>query len=404
MFDCASTALAGTGALTAAFIASLSDFLTRKKGAHRAGKGDLQVLDKPSSSVESSSIEDSVRERFTEFSKLGEGISGEVWKVKCATTGHTRALKCMRKRASGVNDQGSLAREVACLKSLRHPHIVNFVEAIETDAAFCIVMECCGRGATLYDRMLQIGNFSEDCAAHIIHQVLSAVQYMHLMGVVHRDLKLENVLLVDGSPDVDVKIADFGHAVVLGPEERDVEPSRMKKSPSVSGGFMGTSYYMAPEVLHHGACYSPQCDVWSTGCLAHELICGELPFVAADAEEIYRLVRASSGPTFASEVWQSVSKEGREIVAAMLQHAPEERPSAKEALGYDWFKLMCHRPDEWQRGGHLRISSATSTGRDLSSSSSSSPSLSPRSHRQWAAQSSSDDEEEAAQPGELARW
>jgi len=231
----------------------------------------------------------------------------------------------------------SLETEIACLRKLRHRHIVNLVEVIESGKCLWIIMECVVGGG-LYDRILKLKHFSERTASRVVKQVLRGVHYMHSMGVVHRDLKPENILLTSDDEDADIKIADFGLAATLGFEGFHPEESiRLKKSRAVEGSFCGSPICMAPEVAVQHAAYGPQCDVWSVGCLTHELVSGSPPFTASSASELFRTIRQKTGPDFKDLLWQTASNESKDLIRAMLQVKAEDRPSAKEALAYRWF-------------------------------------------------------------------
>eukprot|EP00928_Gymnodinium_smaydae_P005189 TRINITY_DN11784_c0_g5_i3.p1 TRINITY_DN11784_c0_g5~~TRINITY_DN11784_c0_g5_i3.p1 ORF type:complete len:160 (-),score=37.75 TRINITY_DN11784_c0_g5_i3:92-571(-) len=135
----------------------------------------------------------------------------------------------------------------------------------------------------------------------------------------------------------------------------------MKGSRSVQGGFVGSPICMAPEVARRNASYGPQCDMWSVGCIAHELLSGEPPFVATDAEELFSTIRSGCGPAFREEVWSNVSSAGQDFVRALLQLDPEDRPSAKEALNHDWFT---NAPDDYNVTAHSAILHRRTTKRN----------------------------------------
>jgi len=291
-----------------------------------------------------------IDKHFQILGELGEGASGVVHKVQHAHTGKFYAMKCIEKNdVNGVNDAESLDTEISCLRKLRHRHIVNLFEVIESDKMLWIIMEWAAGGG-LYDRIVKLDHFSERSAARILKQILKAVHYMHSMGVVHRDLKPENVLLDSEKEDADVKVADFGLSAQLALEGYHPEESmRLKKSKCIEGGFCGSPISMAPEVSCDAARYSPQCDMWSVGCMAYELLCGNPPFLATSAGELFELVKASPGPSFAEEVWRAISPEGKDLVAQLLKKAPEDRLSAKEALNHTWF---AEAPDHHNEAVH----------------------------------------------------
>eukprot|EP00403_Amphidinium_massartii_P008002 CAMPEP_0178419148 /NCGR_PEP_ID=MMETSP0689_2-20121128/25459_1 /TAXON_ID=160604 /ORGANISM="Amphidinium massartii, Strain CS-259" /LENGTH=392 /DNA_ID=CAMNT_0020040573 /DNA_START=64 /DNA_END=1238 /DNA_ORIENTATION=+ len=293
--------------------------------------------------VEHRAMKNYVQRHFHVEEKLGEGVSGTVYRVK-RPNGEVCAMKEIQiSKKRGMNDEASLVNEVACLRKLKHRHIVNLIEVVQSDRSMWIVMECV-EGGGLYDRIVKMDHFSEMVVSRIIKQVLHAVHYMHSMGIVHRDLKLENILLVSGDEDSDIKIADFGLGYNLGFAQYDPRGSMcLKDSRDVTGDFCGTPICMAPEVAKRKARYGPQCDLWSVGCMAYELLSGHPPFVAPTADALFQLLQHhTSGPAFKDEVWKGISNDAKELLRALLQHSPLDRPSAKEALGYRW---MLAAPD-----------------------------------------------------------
>ena len=148
---------------------------------------------------------------------------------------------------------------------------MSVTELLEDDDCFYIACELLD-GGELFDRIIQVQQFSESKAASIVNQVLLAINYMHSKNITHRDLKPENILLE--SKDVDnlnVKIADFGFSCFFDPEKGlDL--------------VLGSPLYMAPEIIQIGANkqlkmrYNEKVDVWSIGVITYMLLTGRNPF------------------------------------------------------------------------------------------------------------------------------
>lgn len=336
------------GAATAAVSVGVTLFAgwaaKRKLLRHFVSTKDLTVaLQARGFDLEHDAMQSHITRMFKKIGKLGEGASGEVYRVKHLENKEEYAMKVIEK-ASSRNDQESLDTELSCLRRLRHPHIVNLIQVKESQKMIWIFMECMDGGG-LYERIVSHNNFTEAFAARIMKQVLKAVHYMHSMGVVHRDLKAENVLLTSDADDADVKIADFGLAVDLGHEPFNLHESfNMKQSKVCTGGFCGSPICMAPEVATKDAAYGPQCDIWSCGCMTHELLCGQPPFNAKSAKQLYKIVREGPGPALSLPVWKTISEDAKSLVKEMLQREPEERPSAKETLAKPWFAKAPAKP------------------------------------------------------------
>lgn len=336
-----------TYALVTAAAAGLAGFAKRRKLAVLVlnDKELMAEIVRRGIDLEHVAMESYVRKTFELIGKLGEGASGEVFRVQRRTDAEVFAMKQIPKGNHGrqENDEESLQTEISCLRKLRHRHIVNMVEVIESERTLWIIMECASGGG-LYDRIIALKHFSEASAARVVKQILKAVAYMHSMGVVHRDLKPENILLDSKDMDADVKVADFGLAVEMNFDGCGLDESMsMKTSTGISGGFCGSPICMAPEVATEKASYGPQCDIWSIGCMLHEMVCGHPPYTARTCSELFKIVKKSKGPTFENAIWKSVSAEAKDLVSQMLQKQPEDRPSAKEALSHPWFKKA---PDE----------------------------------------------------------
>jgi len=132
----------------------------------------------------------------------------------------------------------SLEREVYILSEVQHSNIVKLICTYVTPSKVFIVTELAA-GGELLERIIEQGKFAEEDARSVIHQVLQGVEYLHMRKVVHRDLKLENILLSDKTPQATVKIADFGLA-------------RFFADDSELRTICGSPLYVAPEILDIG--------------------------------------------------------------------------------------------------------------------------------------------------------
>lgn len=143
---------------------------------------------------------------------MGKGAFGVVQKVKHIISGDIRAMKVIHKEAFlDSSDEEKLNKEVEILKKLDHPNILKIYEFYFDSKNFYIVTEYC-KGGELFDKITELGSFSEKTAASIIKQVLQGVAYCHSKDIVHRDLKPENILIesISGSGEFTIKIIDFG--------------------------------------------------------------------------------------------------------------------------------------------------------------------------------------------------
>lgn len=316
-------------------------FFTRRRLLARglANEDLLTELRARGFDMEDHAMEAYLQKTYIKLDKLGEGVSGSVWKVQHKKNGEHFAMKMIKKKKGQVAEKG-LETEIKCLRKLQHRHIVNIVDSVESSHHVWIVMEC-AEGGGLYERICHLRHFSERSAARVVKQVLKAVHYMHSYGVVHRDLKPENILLMSADENSDVKVADFGLAVILqhGLQANRIDESmRLKAATDITEGFCGSPICMAPEVASRNAAYGPQCDIWSVGCITFELLSGNPPFNAASAPELFQMIHTANGPSFEDWIWNEISADAKDLVVNMLQRRPEDRVSAREALQHRWFR------------------------------------------------------------------
>jgi serine/threonine-protein kinase len=211
---------------------------------------------------ENSVIGETLNNRFTILSPLGEGGMGEVYLAIDQKTGEQVAVKILARSLSANPDSlERFRREAETLRQLDHPNIVKFVDAFNYGGQYVIVMEYVS-GGSLHD-LIKKGPLPIDRAQRLALELCDALIRSHHLNIIHRDLKPENVLLdADGRP----KLADFGVA-------RLEEGTRMTRT----GTQVGTPYYMAPEAWG-GKPLDAQADIWSLGIMLFEMLAGQVPF------------------------------------------------------------------------------------------------------------------------------
>lgn len=171
-----------------------------------------------------------------------------------------------------------LPREIDVVKGLRHPNLIRFLQAIETTHRVYIVMEYAENGSLL-DIIRKDHHIDETRSRRWFHQLLDAVEYCHDRGVVHRDIKCENMLM---DSDYNVKLSDFGFA-------RGHLKAKNGQMP-LSETFCGSYAYASPEILR-GIPYQPQyADIWSMGVVLYAMVFGRLPFDDSNYRELLKQV------------------------------------------------------------------------------------------------------------------
>ncbi|KAK9368305.1 kinase-like domain-containing protein [Lipomyces kononenkoae] len=224
----------------------------------------------------------------------------------------------------------NLAREIHHYRQLLHPHIARLYEVIITESTVWLVLEYCP-GDELYAYLLRKRRLSIDQTQRIFAQLCGAVAYIHAKNIVHRDLKLENILM---DKHESVKLCDFGFT-------RECEPKRLLQT------FCGTICYAAPEMVKGEKYHGQSVDVWSLGIILYALLCGELPF--DDDDEVQTRLRISNDePVYPDHL----PDEALSLLRLMLSKRPSERPSATEILQHPFLThyssaqtALLHLPD-----------------------------------------------------------
>jgi len=260
--------------------------------------------------------------------KLGQGSYGYVCKGLSRETGATRAVKYLSKaRAKGLRMR--FRQEIEIMKRVDHPNIIKLVETFEDSDHIFLVMELCV-GGDLYNRLAQHGPFAEGSAALLMQQIFRPVCYMHGQGICHRDLKLENFLLLTEEPveQNTLKLIDFGFSC-------PTEPGQMLSTK------LGTPRYSSPQVL--AGSYDRSCDLWSCGVIMYMLLSGDAPFDGRSDAEVMQCVRRGNY-RFAAPLWRGASEDSKALVRMLLKYRPEERCDAAAALAHCWIRERTPEP------------------------------------------------------------
>eukprot|EP00066_Takifugu_rubripes_P001853 XP_003963340.2 PREDICTED: NUAK family SNF1-like kinase 1 [Takifugu rubripes] len=219
----------------------------------------------PGAAVRKHQHKHNLKHRYEVMETLGKGTYGKVKKAVERASLKTVAIKSIRKeRIVEDLDRIHIQREIEITASLRHTNIIRFHEVFESRDKIVIVMEYASRGE-LYDYVLERRRLSETEARGLFRQITSAVHYCHKIGVVHRDLKLENILLDE---DMNVKLADFGL-------------SNHFKRDSLLQTYCGSPLYAAPEIVKGLPYQGPEVDCWALGVLLYALVYCSMPFDGA---------------------------------------------------------------------------------------------------------------------------
>lgn len=265
---------------------------------------------------------------FYEFqNEIGKGNYGTVVKARELNTSRIFAVKIIQKNR--IVESHTFKQEIDILRVLDHPNIVKLVECFETDRLLYLVQEYC-EGGELFQKLIQEKNFSELKAAHIMRKLISSIIYCHTNSICHRDLKPENCLLVNTSPDSDIKIIDFGLATFMSEQH-------------VLNSICGTPYYVAPEVL--AGSYRMECDLWSLGVILYMLLSGSPPFSGKNNQEIVSKVYSGTY-SLRSKAFAKISQMAKDLISRLLVKDPSLRMTAKEAFKHPWIQILSPVPDK----------------------------------------------------------
>ncbi|CAI5484947.1 unnamed protein product [Closterium sp. Yama58-4] len=302
---------------------------------------------------------------------LGKGTYGSVYECVEKKTGRCSACKVIQKHlVRNEEDKWELRREMQIMRELGcHCNIVSLQRVYEDSSAVYFVMEKCSDG-DLLGYISRTGPADEHEAAKIFRQLITAVAFCHEHGVVHRDLKPDNVLLTRQQSDpslsgnlpfedlntykdslsylfstlftssdqlckppaadaeltagqayLQVKLTDFGQAVTC------------RRGGSVCGA-AGSLPYTAPELLCRLK-YNEKVDVWSVGVILYTMLAGRWPFYSPKKSTMKKMI-CSGQLDLASEPWHLVSSEAKDLVRRILSVDPSHRPSCQELLRHPW--------------------------------------------------------------------
>ncbi|CAO1602564.1 mitogen-activated protein kinase kinase kinase [Xanthoria calcicola] len=269
---------------------------------------------------------------------IGKGSYGRVYLGINLTTGDLLAVKQVEvnQRAAGQDKEkmremvGALDQEIDTMQHLEHPNIVQYLGCERKEYSISIFLEYIS-GGSVGSCLRKHGKFEQSLVSSLTRQTLGGLAYLHQEGVLHRDLKADNILLdVDGT----CKISDFGIS---------------KKTDNIYGNdatnnMQGSVFWMAPEVVRsQGQGYSAKVDIWSLGCVVLEMFAGHRPWSKDEAVgAIYKLGSLNQAPPIPDEVSAEISAEAVAFMLDCFTIDPSERPTAETLLSHHPFCKVDH--------------------------------------------------------------
>nr|CCA23010.1 calciumdependent protein kinase putative [Albugo laibachii Nc14] len=251
---------------------------------------------------------------------IGSGHFGCVKRAISRSSGKEWAVKVVQ--LQNEMDKESLKNELDILKRLHHPHIVRVTGSYEDSMQLYMIMQLC-RGKSLYEHLYKEKRvFSEDEVKRMIKCLLRAIAFLHSNLIIHRDLKLENLLLEQSESIGTLKLCDFGLS------------TRYKRGEKLVRS-LGTIDYIAPEVLEGE--YTEKCDLWSVGVICYELLTGISPFGCPTTDETMKKI-FDPVLIFHDSVWKSYSSHAICFIKSLVKEDFNSRLSAEQALEHKWLQ------------------------------------------------------------------
>ncbi|KAG0365073.1 hypothetical protein BGX24_004279, partial [Mortierella sp. AD032] len=258
---------------------------------------------------------------------LGEGEFAKVKLGMHADSGEEVAIKLIRRQSIDNTPRiNKIGREISVLRTIRHPNIIALYDVIETERYIGIVIEYAS-GGELFDHILAHRYLRERDACRLFAQLMSGVHYLHSKHIVHRDLKLENLLL---DRNRNIIITDFGFANQFDSSSRDLMSTSC-----------GSPCYAAPElVISDGLYVGSGVDIWSCGVILYAMLAGYLPFdddpSNPDGDNINQLYNYILATTLVFPDY--ISHDARDLLRMMLVPDPLKRCNMKRIMAHRWLK------------------------------------------------------------------
>jgi len=277
--------------------------------------------------IEDRSLRTGHIKRYKVKGHLGKGGFANVYRVQSIDSCKIYACKIINKsKLVSSEHQRKLVSEIQLHRDLSHPNIVRFDRHFEDKKNVYILLECCANGSLMALSMRRV-KLTEPEVRYFMKEILIAIQFLHSKFIIHRDLKLGNILL---DKNLTVKICDFGLAAKL---QFDSERKTT---------ICGTPNYTAPEILNQrksGEGHSYEVDIWAIGVIMFTLLTGKPPFETRNIKETYRRIKRIKyqWPTGSDRY---ISAQAKNLISQVFMKDPDQRPDLKHMAEHPFFSEL----------------------------------------------------------------
>jgi serine/threonine protein kinase len=250
-------------------------------------------------------------------SKLGQGTFGTVYLGKHIPSKNKIAVKMINRVGLKPEQQNRLEQEILCQRSVTSEYIVSLIDVQKTENNFYLVLEFC-EGGDLGQYIKSHGAVSEQVAQKWMQNLAEGFKALRAKNIIHRDLKLQNILMTENSTKAVLKLADFGMSRFLGD--------------GLAQTWLGTPLYMAPEMFKNKEGYDSKADIWSLGIVMYEMLVGEPPIKAQRRDEI------PSAQKNLKAMPENLSPACLDLITRLLAYEPKDRISFDDFFAHPFIR------------------------------------------------------------------
>ena len=265
---------------------------------------------------------------FYKFGRvIGKGAFGKVNLGLHILTGRIVAIKSFNKtKFTKENQKKKIMNEINLMKNLNHFSVVKLLDTVETEKYILLIMENV-LGGDLLSFIKKRNKLQEKTAKFIFKQLLQSIKYIHSKNIVHRDIKLDNILI---DLNNNIKLCDFGVGKYISNYNEILSEQ------------CGTPAYIAPEVVSGDGYSGFPVDIWSSGVVLYSLLMGSIPFKAQNLNELQGLIMSGNYKQI-----EGISKNANDLLNKLLEINPNKRINVDEALNHPWFSENIDKDDKF---------------------------------------------------------